>query len=611
MLWAFVACFCWSNSARAEITYELVTTDGFSPYLVISGEFDEEYDVEQLKLDFAGYGVKIVSFNSDGGDIMEAMKFGRAIRDLGLNTIQGVDNSCASACVYAFMGGIERDAAEGSLGVHRGIYSTDEDDADVDTAIEYMQETTGELIGYLDDMGANPALLRISLSVSHDDVRYLTTSEMEKYRITTPLLSVREVIDRPPVASTPLLKAQEEKARRFMMSYIENLGRNDRPGMAFWNRAYAGVVDKGDIEADGKTLKADVLKKRRQLSAEWPVRAYTLNEGIYHIICEDICVLEFSADWFQKNAAGTSFLSGVTMYSVSWNPRTEKITGEMDAPLFAEPDRSRPVSMLSRWERMALDCRKGDRQTRETKYDCDHHVALEKTLKSNGWCYREKGQSVSQSQWYACEMPSIEKKSVTYKAWHKEKPEPQQQEVVSVPKPRPLAPPQDFLEVTGTKVAVHDSKFDVPDREDFPATRYTGQTLKPDFRDRLADDKAAQTAVRTAMLRRPNFAGQYSLVDIKCSKNCSPFIVADHKSGVLIDLPGSNKQGDVRVDYRRDSRLLAVQSVDHQSKNCVLQYFTIDEDANGKSKWTSVKDITIGKPELCKHSIEKNLYAQP
>lgn len=52
MLWAFVACFCWSNSARAEITYELVTTDGFSPYLVISGEFDEEYDVEQLKLGF-------------------------------------------------------------------------------------------------------------------------------------------------------------------------------------------------------------------------------------------------------------------------------------------------------------------------------------------------------------------------------------------------------------------------------------------------------------------------------------------------------------------------------------------------------------------------------
>lgn len=606
MLWVFVACLCWSSSARAEITFELVTIDGFSPYLLISGEFDDEYDAEQLKLQIADYGAKIVSFNSEGGNLMEALKFGRVIRDLGLNTVQGANYTCASACVYAFLGGVERDAADGSLGVHRGIYATNADDVDLDTAIEYLQETTGELAGYLDDMGVNPALLRISLSVPNDDVRYLTTSEMEKYRVTTPLLSVREVIDRPPVASTPLLKAQEEKARRFLMSYMENLGRNDRRSMAFWNRAYAGVVDKGDFEGGGKTPKADVLKKKQQLSKEWPVRAYTLYEGIYFIICEDICVLEFSADWFQKSAAGRGFLSGVTMYSLSWNPRTEKITGEMDKPLFAEPDRRKPVSMLERWERRALDCRKGDSQTREVKDSCDHQLALEKTLKSNGWCYRAKGQSIARSQWYACEMPSVAKKNVTLKAWRKETLEPRRQDVVSLPKP-PVPLPQNVVAVPDNKVAARNMRFAVPDRTDFPAARYTGRTLAPDFSGVYRKDQAAQTTIRAALRHRPNFAGHYTFIDIKCSLNCTTLLVANHKTGKLSTLPGGNIMGDVKVDYRRDSRLLAVQSVDPQIKSCVLDYFAIDDDDNGSARWTMVKKITLGEPALCQRKIDKNL----
>ena len=61
--------------------------------------------------------VRIVVFESPGGDIDEAMRIGRDIKQNGLET--GVSTECSSACTYSFIAGRERILLPGGqLGFH-------------------------------------------------------------------------------------------------------------------------------------------------------------------------------------------------------------------------------------------------------------------------------------------------------------------------------------------------------------------------------------------------------------------------------------------------------------------------------------------------------------
>lgn len=78
-------------------------------YLSIEGEIVEG-DLRQLQIVHeraiaANGSLTIVGFNSPGGDLNEAMSIGRWIRKKKLTTGIAKEDSCASACVYAFAGG--------------------------------------------------------------------------------------------------------------------------------------------------------------------------------------------------------------------------------------------------------------------------------------------------------------------------------------------------------------------------------------------------------------------------------------------------------------------------------------------------------------------------
>ena len=60
-----------------------------------------------------------VYLDSPGGNLMEGIKLGQAIREAGAVTVLLTGATCASACILAFAGGAERIAYRGSrLGVH-------------------------------------------------------------------------------------------------------------------------------------------------------------------------------------------------------------------------------------------------------------------------------------------------------------------------------------------------------------------------------------------------------------------------------------------------------------------------------------------------------------
>jgi hypothetical protein len=85
-------------------------------------------------------GVDEVWFNSPGGAAVEGLVLGRAIRDLGLATRIPNGAMCASACSYAFLGGLIRSVDQGGrYGVH--MFTAARDDAFIGEVARVVRES--------------------------------------------------------------------------------------------------------------------------------------------------------------------------------------------------------------------------------------------------------------------------------------------------------------------------------------------------------------------------------------------------------------------------------------------------------------------------------------
>lgn len=207
LLALLVVLFC--SAARADLVYHPdQTTDGAS-FLLVQGDFSSDDDLSVFSSNVRQHAPSFVVFDSNGGNVMKAMALGRHIRALGLNAIQIRGLECASACALAFLGGVERLAEAGSIGVHKASFRPGAF-INADDAVSQVQELTALTIRYMIEMGADPALLELSLQYEPDDIRYLSRSEMERYRIVTSAKDDSELVAQAPSAPTPAPKQQAE-----------------------------------------------------------------------------------------------------------------------------------------------------------------------------------------------------------------------------------------------------------------------------------------------------------------------------------------------------------------------------------------------------------------
>ena len=122
-----------------------------------------------------------VHFSSTGGSLFEGIKLGKAIRTLQFHTAVGAYNPnyiadvnknvvCASACAYAFAGGLSRflDGDSGKLGIHQ-FYS--KDNQQISNA--FVQQTSGLIVAYLDEMGVDAKAFTISTVAGRDGMIWL------------------------------------------------------------------------------------------------------------------------------------------------------------------------------------------------------------------------------------------------------------------------------------------------------------------------------------------------------------------------------------------------------------------------------------------------------
>jgi hypothetical protein len=109
-----------------------------------------------------------------------------------------------SACALAFVGGVERYADPGAIGVHKTYF---DQGAPLDTAaaVSAIQELTADTLEYLSEMGVDPALLELSMRYESTDVRYLSGSEMAEFGVTTADGSQSEATAVPEIEPGPAL----------------------------------------------------------------------------------------------------------------------------------------------------------------------------------------------------------------------------------------------------------------------------------------------------------------------------------------------------------------------------------------------------------------------
>jgi hypothetical protein len=174
-----------ATGARADLVYIPDKTPEGDIFLTVSGVISSSDDLTAFSEAVTASHAHMVTFDSPGGDIYKALELGRLIRRLDLDTIQSRRLECASACAFAFLGGVMRYAEPGSIGVHKGWF-VDTRPTDVDLAVAAVQQVTAGIIEYIVEMGADPALMGVALSYDSNDIRYLSGSEMDSFRVNTP-----------------------------------------------------------------------------------------------------------------------------------------------------------------------------------------------------------------------------------------------------------------------------------------------------------------------------------------------------------------------------------------------------------------------------------------
>lgn len=165
-----------------EEHFSWITNFGTKDRIYASGVIDENSvaNFEQLVAD---QNIKdaYLFFDSPGGDMKAAMQLGNKIRKLGFNTGIAVfsngamlkSGTCASACAYAFAGGIGRfyDSSVSKLGLHQ-FHSLGREGS-----LKEGQVISGVLVAYLKMMGVDPLAFSLSVGASPDEMFWLDSAQ--------------------------------------------------------------------------------------------------------------------------------------------------------------------------------------------------------------------------------------------------------------------------------------------------------------------------------------------------------------------------------------------------------------------------------------------------
>lgn len=126
-----------------------------------------------------------VILNSPGGSVRDALELGRTLRAASLTTALRDGDICYSACPYVLAAGVTRDIPDGgSVGVHQHYFG-ESTILPAFVAVENIQRGQGEVMGYLEEMGIDPLVMRHALVTPPDEIYVLVPEELRAYGFLT------------------------------------------------------------------------------------------------------------------------------------------------------------------------------------------------------------------------------------------------------------------------------------------------------------------------------------------------------------------------------------------------------------------------------------------
>ncbi|WP_313617119.1 hypothetical protein, partial [Agrobacterium sp.] len=437
---------------------------------------------------------------------------------------------------------------------------------------EASREFGSRIVNYSVEMGVDPNVLQLAAWVSEASPHFLTESEMKQYVVTTPLgddadevqsaletTSKTAQAQRPapaPLPETPVRSATpEQRAQDMMLAYLHALRRGDHEALDFLRKTYADKV-KTD---DGMTSKASLLKKKQAFFKQWPIRFYSSDLGVRGVECKATCAVSAFVMWYWKNAATGEARSGMLAIVLNFDPKTNKIIGDFAQLSGEREEKFGPTHMIISWDIVEGDCRLQSGDPAEIKIACQVQQEIETFLADIDWCYGIAGKARNK-RWHECAAGGA------------------------------------------------NSQIKVPQLWDYPASRYKGKTVLPDFKGRDVKFRSAATIIRDEMREGPNFAGHYRLIKIDCDdEGCPMYFVVNHKTGKPTALPKHSDREGVRVGYRPDSRLIFMQYISPDSASCMIDAVELAEGQDASVNWLLTDRLDIGNAKACDRPIMKNL----
>jgi hypothetical protein len=148
--------------------------------------------VKFASLVLASQDANVVWLASSGGNLSEALRIGRLIRQLALEVRAPVDrarplvylrdaenNTCASACFFLYVAGVNRQGAV--LGIHKPALPADEYFAlGLDGTAAAYQKIHDATTAYLDLMGAPARYASLMLATSPREMLWLASEDIDR-----------------------------------------------------------------------------------------------------------------------------------------------------------------------------------------------------------------------------------------------------------------------------------------------------------------------------------------------------------------------------------------------------------------------------------------------
>lgn len=165
--------------------------DSWLPRILIEGEIRVGDDIifnnalkkaEGDNVDWRTY--RTVLLNSDGGDVVTAMKIGRIVRNSQLITAVHEKSVCASACVLILSGGVWRYIREGAkLGLHRPYFANQMRAGA--GGYENFQAAYSQVIDmhrrYFAEMRIGDGLLQEMIQIPSNEIRWISKIKAQEY----------------------------------------------------------------------------------------------------------------------------------------------------------------------------------------------------------------------------------------------------------------------------------------------------------------------------------------------------------------------------------------------------------------------------------------------